>query len=154
MKTIASVIAFLLLTAAGPASQVIIKGKVTGTDNIPLSGVVVMIKGTNITTMTGTDGCYAINAGPEAKTLIFSLRGMKPLEEPIIGRTVINVMMEAENPVAPDREKGKGKHEKKPVYDEVFEVAEEASVNESAVGVAYDRVTEAQAGAYHKAAWH
>ncbi len=154
MKTIASVIAFLLLTAAGPASQVIIKGKVTGTDNIPLRGVVVMIKGTNITTMTGTDGCYAINAGPEAKTLIFSLRGMKPLEEPIIGRTVINVMMEAENPVAPDREKGKGKHEKKPVYDEVFEVAEEASVNESAVGVAYDRVTEAQAGAYHKAAWH
>jgi len=26
-----------------------------------------MIKGTNITTMTGTDGCYAINAGPEGE---------------------------------------------------------------------------------------
>ena len=86
--------------------------------------------------------------------LIFSLRGMKPLEEPIIGRTVINVMMEPEKTAAPDREDGKGRHETKPVYDEVFVMAEEASENEVAVGLAYDRVAQAQAGAYHKAAWH
>ena len=79
---------------------------------------------------------------------------MKPLEEPIIGRTVINVMMEPEKTAAPDREDGKGRHETKPVYDEVFVMAEEASENEVAVGLAYDRVAQAQAGAYHKAAWH
>jgi len=157
MKTITSIIAFLLLTAAGPARQIIIRGTVTDTGNSPLSGVVVMIQGTKITAMTGGDGGYSITATPEAKVLLFSLRGMKPLEEPIMGRTVINVILESESQKVPDREDGKGRHETKPVYDEVFVVAEEASVNEAAVGVAYDRVSQApttQSGAYHKAAWH
>jgi Ca-activated chloride channel family protein len=159
MKTIASVIAFLLLTAAGPAAQIVIKGTVTGTDNLPLSGVVVMIKGTNITTLTGTDGSYAITAAPGAKTLIFSLRGMKPLEEPILGRTVINVTLEAEKPVLSEPENPvitvqEDRKDKKPARDNTYYVPAEVAEYEVVTGVAYDRVAAAPGTAYAKSAWH
>ena len=150
MKTIASVIAFLLFTAAGPATQIVIKGTVTDSSGNPLSGVVVMIQGTNITAMTGPDGSYSITAGPEAKTLVFSLRGMKQLEEAAQGRTIINVVLEPENPVvtAMNRETGK---EKKP--DRVREkyVAMEVVECEEVV---YDQVAAAPGAAYAKSAWH
>jgi Ca-activated chloride channel family protein len=151
MKTFASVIAFLLLTAAGPATEIIIRGTVTGTDNFPLNGVVVMIKGTTITTMTGTDGRYSVTATPEAKTLIFSLRGMKPLEEPILSRTVINVTLEPEKPVTTVREERK---DKKPVRDAVYEVQAEVAEYEVVSGVAYDQVAAAPVYANAKSAWH
>jgi Ca-activated chloride channel family protein len=151
MKTIASVIAFLLLTAAGPATQIVVKGTVTGTDSLPLSGVVVMIKGTAITAMTGTDGSFAITATPEAKTLVFSLRGMKPLEEPILGRTVINVTLEPENPVIAVQETRK---DKKPAREETDYVAMEVAEYEVVTGVAFDRVAAAPGTAYAKSAWH
>ena len=153
MKTIASVIAFLLLTAAGPATQIVIKGTVTGTDNLPLSGVVVMIKGTNISAMTGTDGRYSVTAGPEAKTLIFSLRGMKPLEEPILGRTVINVTMEPENAIVTAMNREPGKEKKEDRKNERY-VAMEVVECESLAGVAYDQVAAAPGAAYAKSAWH
>ncbi len=79
-----------------PASQVTVKGKVTGTDGAPLSGVVVTVKGTGNSVTTDSSGNYTLSVGPEARILIFSLKGMKSLEEPIAGRTVINVMMEPE----------------------------------------------------------
>ena len=79
-----------------PASQVTIKGKVTGTDYAPLSGVVVTVKGTTNSVVTSSSGDYTLSAGPEARVLIFSLKGMRTLEELIAGRTVINVMMEPE----------------------------------------------------------
>ena len=153
MKTIASVIAFLLLTAAGPATQIVIKGTVTGTDNLPLSGVVVMIKGTNISAMTGTDGRYSVTAGPEAKTLIFSLRGMKPLEEPILGRTVINVTLEPETVVVTAMNQEPGKEKKGDRKNERY-VTMEVVECESLAGVAYDQVAAAPGTAYAKSAWH
>ena len=150
MKTLLSIIAFMLVTAMGPATQVVIKGTVTDTAGSPLAGVVVMVKGTNNTAMTGPDGSYSITAGPEAKTLVFSLRGMKQLEEAAQGRTIINVVLEPENPVvtAMNRETGK---EKKP--DRVREkyVAMEVVECEEVV---YDQVAAAPGAAYAKSAWH
>ncbi len=150
MKTLLSIIAFMLVTAMGPATQVVIKGTVTDTAGSPLAGVVVMVKGTNNTAMTGPDGSYSITAGPEAKTLVFSLRGMKQLEEPVMGRTIINVVLEPENPVvtAMNRETGK---EKKP--DRVREkyVAMEVVECEEVV---YDQVAAAPAGAYMKSSYY
>jgi len=86
-----------------PASQVTIKGKVTGTDDAPLSGVVVTVKGTGNYVTTDSSGNYTLSVGPEARVLIFSLKGMLLVEEPIAGRTVINVMMEPEK--VPTKEK-------------------------------------------------
>ncbi len=88
MRTIASVIAFLLLTAAGPTTQILIQGTVTDSSGNPLSGVYVMIEGTKNSVITGADGSYSINVGLEAKVLVFCLRGMKEVKEPIMGRTV------------------------------------------------------------------
>jgi Ca-activated chloride channel family protein len=153
MKTIASVIAFLLLTAAGPATQIVVKGTVTGTDSLPLSGVVVMIKGTNITAMTGPDGSYAITAGPEAKTLIFSLRGMNPLEEPIVGRTVINVVLEPESVVVTVMNREPGKENREDRKKERYTLAEVAEY-EVIAGVAYDQVAAAPTGAWMKSSYH
>jgi len=149
----------MLVTAIGPATQVIIKGTVTDATGTPLSGVVVIVKGTNITAITGTDGRYAITAGPEAKTLVFSLRGMKPLEEPIAGRTVINVAMEADSSAKPDTQAspvraGEAKKERKPVQDEVYAVAMEEVALESAPAIAYDHSGRVMGGVNAKAAWH
>ena len=96
MKTLLSFFVLMLLTSMEPASQVTVKGTVTGTDGAPLSGVIVTVKGTGNIATTDSSGNYSLSVGPEAKVLIFSLKGMKSLEEPIAGRTVINVMMEPE----------------------------------------------------------
>jgi Ca-activated chloride channel family protein len=132
MKTFLSVIAIMLLTSMSPGTQIIIKGRVTGPGDVPLKGVVVMIKETNNSTTTATDGKYAIPAGPGAKTLVFSLRGMKPLEEPIAGRTVINVVMEPGKTV---------KDEIKPVADQVVVAREEAADYAAVAGVAREKKT-------------
>jgi len=81
MKTIVSVITFLLLTSMGPATQVVIRGRVTGPNDLPLKGVTVMVRGTSTSTATNINGDYAITPGPAAKVLVFSLQGMKNLEE-------------------------------------------------------------------------
>ncbi|MDF1559916.1 MAG: von Willebrand factor type A domain-containing protein [Bacteroidales bacterium] len=151
MKTFLSIIAFLLLTAPEPTGQVVIKGRVTNLSDEPLSGVVVMIKGSNVSTLTDADGKYFITAGPEAKVLVFSLRGMKRLEEPIAGRTLINIVMEPADAGKPGRQ---DRMNTKPVKNEVLcEVQEEADY-EVAARVAYDRRRAYPAGTYAKAAWH
>jgi Ca-activated chloride channel family protein len=159
MKTLLSIIAFMLVTAMGPATQVVIKGTVTDGSGSPLAGVVVMVRGTSNTTMTATDGSYAITVGPEAKVLVFSLRGMKQLEEPIAGRTVINVIMETDNSlktdnqVSPVRDKETRK-DHKPVNDDVYVVAMDEVALESAPAIAYDRSSQAMGGVNAKASWH
>src|SRR5690606_23299532 len=153
MKTLFSIIALMLVTAMNPATQVVIRGTVTGTDNLPLSGVVVMIKGTNITAMTGADGTYTITAVPEAKELVFSLRGMKTLEEPIAGRSVINVMMlpqslaqREDKPEIPPVSDMDVKKDKLPAGDRVKYVAMEIAEYESALVVACDQARVAASG--------
>jgi Ca-activated chloride channel homolog len=122
MKTLLSFLVLMLLTSMEPVTQVTVTGKVTGTDDAPLSGVAVTVKGRNTSATTNSSGNYSISVGPEAKVLIFSLNGMKSVEEPIAGRTVINVMMEPE--------KVKSLEKKKDV--------DEAMVVSGVAGVAYD----------------
>ncbi len=114
MKTLLSIIAFMLLTSMGQQAQVTIKGRVADQNDVPLSGVVVTVKGTNNSTTTDYDGKYSINVVPGSKILIFSLTGMVTLEEPIAGRTVVNVIMKPGKRPKPEKEK------KDAVYDEVL----------------------------------
>jgi Ca-activated chloride channel family protein len=152
----------MIVTAAGPLpTQIVIKGRVTGTDNLPLSGVVIMIKGTTVTSMTGTDGNYAITAGLESGVLVFTLRGMKPVEEPIAGRTVINVVMEPDSKVNPERKPADtlknepvARKDKKPANERVKYVAMEIAECESAPVIACDQAMSAPAGAYMKSSYH
>ena len=60
--------------------------------NEPLIGANVLIKGTTIGTVTDLDGKYTLQAG-DKDILVFSYLSMKTIEEPVNGRTVINVKM-------------------------------------------------------------
>ena len=70
-------------------------GRVVDTNNVPLIGVNVVIKGTTIGTTTGIDGNYAIKAA-ENQTLVFSYLGYTTVEELVGKRTAINVKMNEE----------------------------------------------------------
>ena len=70
-----------------------IKGKVTsGTDNQPLPGVNVIIKGTLKGVITDADGSYQITAASNS-TLVFSFIGFMPQEIPVQGKNAIDVTL-------------------------------------------------------------
>jgi iron complex outermembrane recepter protein len=70
-----------------------VRGTVTGrADGEPLPGVTIQVKGTTTGTITGADGTYTVNAGPN-NTLIFSFVGYEKTEVPINGQSVVDVGM-------------------------------------------------------------
>jgi len=70
-----------------------IKGKVTDSNNHPLPGVTVMVKGTTRGTISDADGNYSISNVPGDGTLVFSFVGMTTQETPVNGKAEINVTM-------------------------------------------------------------
>lgn len=71
-----------------------VTGKVTSlADNTNLPGVNVLVKGTNIGTVTDVDGNYGINVPNESDTLVFSSIGYTTEEVPVRGQTVIDVSL-------------------------------------------------------------
>ena len=75
-------------------AQQTVTGKVTGEDGLGIPGVSVIQKGTNNGTITNSDGNFSLNV-PEDAVLSFSFIGMTTIEEPINGRSVINVTLTA-----------------------------------------------------------
>ena len=78
-------------------SQMTVSGNVTdASDNEPLIGVTVIIKGTTQGVITDVNGSYEIRVpGPEA-ILVFSYVGYRTQEIPVNGRTTVNVSLEQE----------------------------------------------------------
>lgn len=74
------------------AAAVIIKGKVTDKQNMPLEGVSVRIKGSNTGTLTDKSGNYSIEAEPNG-VIIFSYIGYQTFEIRINNQTEINMTM-------------------------------------------------------------
>jgi TonB-linked SusC/RagA family outer membrane protein len=74
-----------------------IQGKVVDSDNDPLPGVSVIVKGTTIGTVTNIEGEFALSVPPDAETLVFSFVGMKTVEVPIKDKTVLNITMYEES---------------------------------------------------------
>ncbi len=73
-----------------------ITGKVTDSQGQPLPGVTVLVKGTSNGTVTNIDGNYVLNGVSDEIALTFSFVGMKTVEVPLAGKTVVNVTMEDE----------------------------------------------------------
>ncbi len=70
-----------------------ITGQVTSAeDGLPLIGVTVLVKGTTTGTVTDVDGTYNIEANAD-DVLVFSYTGMKNQEVPILGQSIINVVL-------------------------------------------------------------
>lgn len=79
-----------------PQEEIKISGKVTDQSGAPVIGASVVIKGTTTGVMTDAGGLYSLARVPENATLIFSFLGMKPQEQSVNGRSIINVVMALE----------------------------------------------------------
>lgn len=66
--------------------------------NEPLAGVNVLQKGTTVGTVTDMDGNYSLEVDGNA-ILVFSYLSMKTVEEPVKGRTTVNVSMVSDSEV-------------------------------------------------------
>ncbi len=73
--------------------QPAVSGKVTDSDNQPLPGVTVVVKGTTQGTVTNADGNYSLSNIPDDATLVFSFVGMRTQEVVVGNQTSINVTM-------------------------------------------------------------
>jgi TonB-linked SusC/RagA family outer membrane protein len=71
---------FLLTRLSAFAQQKSISGTVTGEDKVPLPGVTVLVKGTNVGTLTDGNGKYTLSIPANANTLVFSFVGMQTRE--------------------------------------------------------------------------
>ncbi len=98
MKKLTIFLAFLLFAGFTLQAQMQITGKVTGAeDGLSIPGVSVVVKGnTSIGTTTNIDGEYSLSVPSDAEALVFSFVGMKSQEVLVGGRSVIDVVMEAE----------------------------------------------------------
>ncbi|AJR04536.1 SusC/RagA family TonB-linked outer membrane protein [Siansivirga zeaxanthinifaciens] len=95
MKTTKRLLLLVILLPLFSVAQVTIKGKVTDGNNQPIPGVSILVKGTEKGTTTNFDGLYTLSANVNsASILVFSYLGMTSVEEPINGRSTINVMMQ------------------------------------------------------------
>lgn len=70
-----------------------VSGKVTSFDAIGLPGVNILVKGSNVGTVTDIDGNYMITVPNENDILIFSSIGFVNEEVPVNGRSSINVTL-------------------------------------------------------------
>lgn len=96
-KTVSLTFVFLLSVILAPslrAQKSDISGKVTDKSGEPLVGVSVVVTGTMNGTMTDADGIYSLRGVKEDATLNFDLLGYKSVSQMLLGRAVIDVMME------------------------------------------------------------
>ncbi len=95
LKPIAATLMLALGTATAALAQHTVVGRVVDTNDVPLVGVTVIVKGSQSGTATGSNGNYSIQAREE-QTLVFSYLGYTTVEEPVGKRTAINVKMAEE----------------------------------------------------------
>ena len=92
-KFLLLIVMLLVLFYHGALAQVTVSGKVTdAADNSPIPGVNVVEKGTTNGSVTDFDGNYTITVGEEA-TLLFSFVGYQTQEQPVSGRSSINISL-------------------------------------------------------------
>ena len=76
--------------------QTKITGKVTDETQLPLPGVSVMLKGTNLGTTTQADGTYSLSAQP-GQTLVFRFLGSETQEVLVSSQTIINILLKSDS---------------------------------------------------------
>ena len=95
MRKISFLIAFLALLGLQVHGQRQVTGTVThAEDGSSIPGVSVLVKGTQVGTITDINGKYSINVPPDGKVLQFSFVGMQTVEVTIGNQPVIDVQMQ------------------------------------------------------------
>ncbi|SDK84590.1 TonB-linked outer membrane protein, SusC/RagA family [Catalinimonas alkaloidigena] len=82
-----------LLYSFSSFAQTTISGKVSDEGGGTLPGVNVLVKGTNAGTITDTEGNYSLSVPSGDATLVFSFIGYNTHEEPVNGRSTIDVIL-------------------------------------------------------------
>lgn len=97
MKKFLLTILCVITTMSIYAQMLSLSGVVkSASDQQPLPGVTVIIKGTTNGTTTDIEGKYTLSDIPDDATLVFSFVGMKSQEVKIEGRSTINILLEEE----------------------------------------------------------
>lgn len=93
-KTMVLFLGFLFVIASANAQAKTVKGKVIGSDSgAPLSGVSVLIKGSNTGTSTNAEGEFTIQASPK-DILVFSSVGHKTVEQVVGNESELMIAMD------------------------------------------------------------
>ena len=77
-------------------ASVVVSGLVTDDKNAPLSGVSVIVKGTNNGTRTNKNGRFTLTVEDPGSTLVFSSVGFTSFELPLNGRTDVTAKLNTE----------------------------------------------------------
>lgn len=96
MKRIIFLLLLTIPVIAFAQNKQSISGRVVDNSENPLPGVSVVVKGTNNGTISNVEGEYTLNNVAPDDTIVFSFLGMKKQEEPVAGRSVIDIEMESE----------------------------------------------------------
>ncbi|MBE8723330.1 SusC/RagA family TonB-linked outer membrane protein [Flavobacterium hungaricum] len=83
----------MLVFSAAVNAQNTVTGVVSDNSG-PIPGVNIVVKGTNITTVSNFDGTYTIKSVPANGTLVFSFIGYKVKEAAVGGKTTIDAVLE------------------------------------------------------------
>jgi len=83
-----------MVNAAFSQSKTITGTITSATDNEPLPGATVLVKGTTTGTVTDLDGKYVLVVPQEKEVLVYTYLGFKSHEESIGGRSTINFALE------------------------------------------------------------
>ncbi len=94
MRKILLVFALCFSLIGGAYAQQTVTGTVTGDDGTGIPGVTVLEKGTSNGTITNVDGGYTLKVSSDA-VLVFTFVGMQTVEEPVNGRSTVDVTMKA-----------------------------------------------------------
>ena len=95
MRKIALILSVLFVGFSAAAQNRPVSGTVTDSNGDPLIGVIVVLQGTTNAVTTDTEGRYSLNV-PSDGSLNFSLLGMTPQTVAIGGRSVVDVVMQAD----------------------------------------------------------
>src|SRR5919204_6711870 len=88
-----SLVLAVALSGTAFAQQIPIQGTVSSASGAPLRGVTVRVQGTDTRVFTNASGRYSLAAPPDA-VLNFTLLGQRAVNQPVNGRTTIDVTME------------------------------------------------------------
>jgi hypothetical protein len=92
--TFAAIAAALPVAAEAQTQRV--SGRVTSPELAPLVGAVVQVRGTTVRATTNASGNYTIVAPTPNDVLVFSTLGYQTLEEPVNGRAIVDVTLQAQ----------------------------------------------------------
>ncbi|OQP64693.1 SusC/RagA family TonB-linked outer membrane protein [Niastella vici] len=87
------VILLLLPATTILAQQRSLSGKVTDSNNQPLTGATVTVKGSNVATQTNAEGSFTIIIPGTSAVLVFSSIGFEPKEMPVGNNTTLTVAL-------------------------------------------------------------